>query len=395
MKKALLLVVFVLVCASSGNAQFFSFLDKTVPLRIDHPPQIVLTVKRVAFGQPHGMCSDVASELVDRMVLPDFQQMQVDVIERHSLEHIMSAHHFDESMYAEGRSPFQLGKILGPSALIIINLNTCNPDRDALHTDDKKSNGTVVRTFISKTRYTLVGSVRVVDLTTGQIMGSQNFESRPEQVRQSQSGPPEFAPVDMVKEQAMQDVKAQIHGMFYPVSENIPVVFYDDKDCNLKQAYDIYKNGDRNGATRVAEATIEQCKADHKKDNSLARAYYNAGLLHCLGGEFDAANNFFTPAMNGKGAGAVAKTADACNRARDGDNQMRAYMDRVARIPAPLPIRTEASPVVEPQKRVPVHAGPASADAEERLKKLDSLYKRGLITRREYEEKRSQILGEM
>jgi hypothetical protein len=375
-----------------------------VSLIIPHPPAFELTVRRVAFGHPEGSCANQAAELIDRMVLPDFQQGQMDVIERQALDQIMSEHKFSQSGNVDAGSAAHLGKILGPSALIIVNVYNCASERIPLYNDMQALNGGVIRTFISKTRASLEGSVRVVDLTTGKILGSHNFESKPEKSNESTSGQPEFPPEDELKDSAMQAVKFQIHAMFFPSGDNVGLPFYDDKDCGLKEVYELYKNGDKDGAIRLADSNLEGCRAGHKKDKSLSRAYYDAALLRCLTGQFDKANELFTGAMDNKGADAVAQASSSCQRARSGAAQLKAYQARQAAIPAPAPISTAQEPEPPPPPPPPpvvgqkLQAGQSAQGApsvEDRLKKLDSLFKRGLITKKEYDDKKAQILKDL
>jgi hypothetical protein len=406
----------ILLCFSSGpcaHAQFIKWgADKTVPLIVTHPPQFGLTVKRVAFGQPGGSCPGEATELVDRMILPDFQQNRMDVIERQALNQIMSEHNFSQTMYADPTNAAQLGRILGPSALIIVSVNNCSSTQIPLFNDQKNFNGAVVRTLISKTRYSLEGSLRAVDLTTGQIIGSHNFQSNQEKSNQSQQGQPEFPPVDEVKDQAMQDAGLQVHAMFFPSGDRVNLIFYDDKDCDLKEVYQTFQNGDHDGAVRMIDANLEQCKAGKHKDKALARAYYDDGLLHCIRADYDKAATLFTSAMDAKGADAVAVASGACERAKAGAAGLKAYEARLAQIQAPPPINDAAQshaasspgppssatgPARQSSSSVRTPAGAATLDAsvEDRLKKLDNLYKRGLITKKEFDEKRAEILKDL
>jgi hypothetical protein len=398
MKNPWLLIPLCLVCTLSASAQFFSLgPTKTVPLLVPHPPDFGLTVRRVAFGNPQGTCASEAGELVDRMVLPDFQQNQMDVIERQALDQIMAEHKFSQSGNVDTGSASQLGKILGPSALIIVSVNSCSTEKLPLFSDEQLYSGTV-RTFISKTRASLEGSVRVVDLSTGKILGSHNFESKPERSNNSTSGQPEFPPDDEVKDAAMQAVKLQIHAMFFPAGDQIDLPFYDDKDCNLKQEYELFANGDKDSALRTADSNLEACKSGHKKDKSLARAFYDAALLHCLVNQYDKATELFTGAMDNKGAEAVSQAAPACQRARSGGEQLKAYEARQAAIPPPPPISAQADPppTTVAQSNQPVApTTPGQPTVEERLKKLDSLFKRGLITKKDYDDKKAQILKDL
>lgn len=395
-----------LLCSTPGGAQFFRLsAPKTVPIFVSHPPQFGLTVKRVAFGQPGGSCPDVANELVDRMFLPDFQQNGMEVIERQALSQIMSEHNFSQTAYADPASAAQLGKILGPTALIVVTVNTCSSQQQPLFNDQRNFlNNQVVRTFISKTRYALEGSLRIVDLTTGQILGSHNFQAQPEKANDSQQGQPEFPPVDEVKDEAMRQVQGQVHAMFFPSGDELQLTFYDDKDCGLNLVWDTWKNGDREGAVRLMDTNLEQCKGGKHKDKTLARAYYDDGLLHCVSKDYDKAATLFTSAMDAKGADAVAQASAACDRARAGGAALKQYEARVAQIQAPPPINNQPvpTPVAAPPAAAPVlvqasvppppASSGGSATPESRLKALDSLYKRGLITKKEYDEKRAEIL---
>lgn len=405
MKSIPKVALFCTLTSSIAYAQFFSLSPpKTVPLLVSRPPQFGLTVKRVAFGNPEGTCLNQATELIDSKLIPIFQQGGMDVVERQALNQIMSENRFGQSGYEDPNSAAQLGRILGPSALIIVSVNTCSASQQPLFNDQRNFlNNSVVRTFISKTRYSLEGSLRVVDLTTGQILGSHSFQSHPEQQNQSQQGQPEFPPVDEVKDKAMQDAQNQIQAMFFPSGNRVELTFYDDKDCSLNQAYEMEKNGDADGALRLMDTNLEQCKAGKHKDKTLARAYYDDGLLHCLRADYDKAGSLFTAAMDSKGAEAVGQASADCQRAQAGAAALKQYEARIAKIQAPPPINNEPVPPAPPSRaQVPERAAapvtppasPAQSSTapEVRLKELDSLYKRGLINKKEYDEKRAEIL---
>lgn len=405
------MVCATLLCiSSSAYAQFFKLApDKTVPVVIMHPPQFGLTVKRVAFGQPEGSCASEANEVVDRMILPDFQQNGMDVIERQALNQIMSEHNFNQSMYADPTSAAQLGKILGPSALIVVTVDTCSSSRQPLYNDSRNYlNNQITRTFISKTRYSLEGSVRVINLTTGQILGSHNFQSHQDKSNQSQQGQPEFPPVDDVKDAAMQEVRNQVHAMFFPSGTGQNLVFYGDRDCGLNEVYEAFKNGDHDGAMHMMDANLEACKSGKHKDKTLARAYYDDGLLHCIAKDYHKSSALFTSAMDGKGAEDVGAASAACTQAREGAETLKAYEARLAQIQAPPPINAQAAAPATPAPPGPPAAASVStapqapagqsagtSSVEGRLKQLDKLYKSGLITKKEYDQKRAAILNSL
>ena len=94
----------------------FSWLSppKTISIEIVEPPHFGLMVKRVAFGNPEGMCAAMGNDLIDSRILPVFQQRGMEVIERQALNQMMSEYNFSQSGYEDPNSIAQIGKILGP-----------------------------------------------------------------------------------------------------------------------------------------------------------------------------------------------------------------------------------------------------------------------------------------
>jgi len=411
MKAVLILAMFSMTSPSLAHAQFFRLTPpKSVPVSINLAPQFGLTVKRVAFGNPEGSCSSQATELIDSKILPVFQQGGMEVVERQALDQIMSEHHFGQSGYEDPNSVAQLGRILGPSALIIVSVNTCSSQQLPLFNDQRNFlNNQVVRVFISKTRYSLEGSLRVVNLTTGQIIGSHSFQSHQEKSNNSTDGQPEFPPADEVKDAAMAEVQNQVQSMFFPHDERVDLVFYDDKDCELNQVWQTFSNGDHDGAMRLMDTNLEQCRTGKHKDKTLARAYYDDALLHCLSKDYDKATTLFTSAMDSKGADGAGAAAATCQRARAGAAALNEYEARLAQIQSPPPINSTPPPPPPAPVQSSLNPGagagfaPANASApspgietvESRLKALESLYKKGFITKKEYDEKRAAILKDL
>jgi hypothetical protein len=414
MRRSILrLTLLVFLACLPLHGQFGKFVgiggggSNKVPVVIMHAPSIGLTAKRIAFGQPVGPCAD---ELLDRKVLPEFtKDTDIDVIDRQHLDQILAEHNFNQSVYADPASAAKLGKILGPSALIIVKTYSCQPDQQHLVDSAKAFNGAIVNTYISRTRVSLEGSINFVDLTTGKVLGTHDVRAAPEQQNVSQQGYPEFPPVDVVKDMALNQAGMQVHSMFFPYEEIADLTFYDDKDCGLKEAYELLKRGDKDGSLKLSESSLEQCKSDRKKGKTLPRAYYDVGLGYCMHGEYAKARDFFSQAMQTKGAEAVTGASADCGRAEAGAAAVQAYNARVAQIPTPSAIAAASQPSA-PSPAIPVLQQPtnqpatpsvpeaapsASASVETRLKKLDSLYKKGLISKKEYDTKKAEILKDL
>jgi hypothetical protein len=102
-----------------------------------------------------------------------------------------------------------------------------------------------------------------------------------------------------------------------------------------------------------------------------------------------------------KGADEAPAALQACNRAADGAAAVKRYEAKVAAIPAPAAISYAAAtaappPTSQPAQTVPPGTSAANnATVESRLKKLDQLLKQGLITKKECDDKKAQILKEL
>jgi hypothetical protein len=183
--------------------------------------------------------------------------------------------------------------------------------------------------------------------------------------------------------------------------ESVKLFVHDDKDCGLKQVADLIHGGDRAGALQLAQTNLGPCKTQ-KNEKALARAYYDTAVASILAGEYEQAKPLLSQAMQLKGADEATAALQACNRAEDGSAAVKVYEAKVAAIPAPSPISYGAPAAVAPPAQAPppqpaAASAPAAGGAtvESRLKKLDQLLKQGLITKKEYDEKKADILKDL
>lgn len=405
MKRPSFLFVFFVLCASSGlQAQFFKIelQPHTIPVTIPHPPEFNMTVKRVAFGGISGPCSDMLADKIQNVFISN----NVEVIDREHLNQIMAEHNFQTSDYADPRTASHLGKIVGAAALVFVRVDECNPERTHLNNTQNLFNGQTQTTFISKTRISLEASIQTDDLTTGKVMEAKTLKSAPDQEASSPQGYPEFPPVDVVRDTAMQSVAQQVYQLFFPWTQQVQLPFYSDKDCGLREEFDLFKRGDHEGALKLSLSNLDQCKAGRKtKEKTLARAYYDAGVAYFAAGDYQDAQTYLHQAMESKGADAVAQAASAVGQAQSGAEEVAAYRKRAAQVPAPSPIpmgppSASAAPVnpgpppatVQPQAVNAASGSTPKLSVEQRLKQLDELLKKGLITRKDYDAKKAEIL---
>ena len=122
-----------------------------------------------------------------------------------------------------------------------------------------------------------------------------------------------------------------IRRMFLPWSERTKLVYYNDKDCGLKQAYEALEGGDAEGAFRLSEQNLETCKkAPDAKDKVLGHAYYNVGMSYMMQSEHGKALEYFEQAARHRPGDVVKQAMSDCRKARELTLAMQQIEDKAA-----------------------------------------------------------------
>lgn len=311
-------LVFLLLTLTA-NAQFFDRLSNpTITINLSHPPGLGIKVTKLAFGQASGTCSD---QIIDA-IKSDFVNNNIEVIDRENLNTILSEHQFSLSGSVNQATAAAIGKIIGPSVLVFIKVQRCTTQVDNLL--DKKAqylnNGTTVYIplYIARTRAFLKGSIQAVDLATGRIFAAQAFDYSPERRNESTEGKPE-APAEFdVQDIAFRMMVNYVHRLFLPWSEPTTLYYYDDKEHDLKLAYQQLSVGNLDQAYEQSKKNLAECKNDTKiKDKLLAHAYYNMGMSHMLRDEHDKALECFEEASKLRPGDIVTAAIYDCKKAKN------------------------------------------------------------------------------
>jgi hypothetical protein len=376
----------MLVLALPVNAQLWdSLTNPKVTVTINHPPGLGLNVKKIAFA-PISNASNCADQLLD-MVGSDFVASGAEVIDRQNLEAMLAEHKFNLTEYVDPAAKARLGKMLGPAALVFVKVTRCAPEQKSLKGEVwKDRNGNYHRDFMSRTSVYLKGSVRTVDLTTGRTLAAVPIDETVTRENKSRDECcPEFPSEFDVQDEAMQRGVLQAHRMFFPWSETRPLYFFDDVPCGLQTAFRMLKAGDHEGTLRQSLDNAQNCVAGPKvKEKVVWHAQYNAGLAHFILGEHAKALEYLNKAAAGGGGTIVTESAAECRRAL----QLAEAMRRVDERP-PLDV-AEPTAVASPAKTAA--ALTPTDDLETRLKKLKTMYDKGLITKDDYEKKKAELL---
>lgn len=277
-----------------------------------------------------------------------------------------------------------LGKILGPAALIFVKISRCETKQMPLY-EDYRTNRGYVRVYISRTKASFKGSLQVVDLTTGRIFAAKTFEASPQMENKSESGRPEYPDENTVLDEAMAQAKAMVHRLFFPWNESTKVLYFDDKACGMKLAYELLKRGDLEGALQQSLRGIEEGKDNPKvKKKELGRAYYNAGISYFTVNDYERALDMLNQAATLHPGEVVNDAIVTCTYAKKRDAEMQQFEQRMQLESAGTSTLGSGN-----------DNSPASLSAEDRLKKLNDLFKKGLINKAEYEKKKGDILKEV
>ena len=138
-------------------------------------------MERLAFAPSRDLNS---RELVDALTADLVQSRQVEVVDRGHLDAVLKEQELGASGYVEPATIARLGKLLGPSVLVIVNVNRSDVSRnqstkEERSTDYKTKQETVRLKRTSITSLDFSATVQVVDLSTGRVFGAQRLEDMP------------------------------------------------------------------------------------------------------------------------------------------------------------------------------------------------------------------------
>lgn len=285
-------------CIGTGRPMHAQFRDRAsnpaISVALTHPPSLGIQAKRIAFGLAGGPCSD---QLID-MLTEDFVRNNVEVIDREHLNALTKEHNFTLSGYVDQSSAAELGRILGPTALVFVKVQRCAPEKKSLYEDRRTydKNNPTVRVNISRTQFFFRGSIQTVDLGTGRIFSAKTIDNSPSRQNESPTGEPEFPSEFDLQDESLRLTARSVNQMFFPWTENRRLIYFDDNDCNLKQAYQLVKSN--GGDTiQISRQNLETCRTLPKVNpRALGHANYNLGMSYYFAGDYSKALEYLQEA---------------------------------------------------------------------------------------------------
>ena len=288
--------------ALPAPAQFWSELaNPKVEVTLVHPPGLGLKVERLAFAPSRDLNS---RELVDALTADLVQSRQVEVVDRGHLDAVLKEQELGASGYVEPATIARLGKLLGPSVLVIVNVNRSDVSRnqstkEERSTDYKTKQETVRLKRTSITSLDFSATVQVVDLSTGRVFGAQRLEDTPSLANTSYEGFPAYPRDSDVRRLAFETAKVKVLRMLLAWSEVRKLTFFDDDVFGMAKAHERLKAGDLRGALDRAFDGLEQSKRDKgQKPKYYPRAHYNVGIIRFIQGNYEEALPYLRTALD-------------------------------------------------------------------------------------------------
>lgn len=372
------------------QAQFWSELaNPKVEVTLIHPPGLGLKVERLAFAPSRDLNS---RELVDALTADLVQSRQVEVVDRAHLDAVLKEQELGASGYVEPATIARLGKLLGPSVLVIVNVNRSDLSRtqaakEERSTDYKTKKEIVRLKRTATTSLDFSATVQVVDLSTGRVFGAQRLEDAPSLSNSSYDGFPAHPRDSDVRRLAFETAKVKVLRLLLAWSEVRKLTFFDDEVFGMGRAHERLKARDTRGALDLALDGLDQSRRDRgQKPKYYPRAEYNVGIIRFIQGQYEEALPHLRAALDLQPDASIFQTAlRECQEAI----QLQEALRQAERRGEPA-ARPEPGPQSRPEPSEPAKAGP-----EARLQKLQDLYKKGLLDKREYEAKKAEILKEL
>ena len=293
-------------------------------LPVHAAPKVTVSMQREAFatwnmgtvvfapGQ-----GDCAQAIVDKMTA--MLSRRSIVAGPVNLPSVISQHRLKFPTFLKAADVTALGKHVGADTMFLVRTTQCTYPQstfnwehptDWLGIEDKSKT-----VYVTSTRATIGGTVQLLDLKTGKILKPIPVEATPEITYTSEKSYADAAPAEKVRGQGFDEIVSQVEIVFFPWTEKKEVVFYDDKDCNLKQASALMKTGDVKGALELSRKNAEECRTNPKRgDKQKRNALHNLATVLYAAGDYEGALPLYEEAMNMKGGDDQKRGAEACKR---------------------------------------------------------------------------------
>ncbi len=262
-----------------------------------------MAAARVILGPVVGDCSQKFSE----MLVVDMAAHGVLVMSAQELATVSAQNKIQLTSPPGAATSQQLVKAIGPAALVSISVTRC----EARPIPPFLSGG-LPATHVSRTEGHFEAAVQFSDLANGQEIATQDIHADAHKDNESQTGVAESPGAQEVRELAVAKALQDAQHLYLPWIEHREIALADDKDCGLRQSFDLIKAGDYEGAARAARANAQACRS-----KSAPAAWYNLGVAEMLSSRYADALTAFDLSLKLRNNRAVAEVKSDCSELVD------------------------------------------------------------------------------
>lgn len=274
--------VMLLFPSTLAFGQFF-YRFEPYDYQLTTPPQVAIPHKKVAVYPKGELGSEELGTALRNVLLDEYE-----VLAREDLDSILSEHDLSLDGVISKNKALGIGKFLGPTALLIIDLQRLRVS------DQKVSSG-------AKRSITLKADFRVVDVANGRVVFSKAISEQLEEI-----GAVDFPDEEILREKVFQKVGNTFAGWFVAKTETKRLEFHTPKrQPSFKEAFAHLAGGNVEQALEVMKTSVDginvhiaKLEADQKslsgkplKKNvkmvkkfrqDLGRGWQNMALIHLI-----------------------------------------------------------------------------------------------------------------
>ena len=387
MKK--ILITICLLSAFSIYAQWYAGITNPhIYKTITHPPELGLHIKRVAI-MPEGYYT--SNELADYITTYLVNTRSIEVVDRAHLYEILKEQNLSLSGRIDTTSAVKLGKLLGASALITVNVYNEEYKKEMKKEEYKTKKGISIK-YIARIDGYLKFSIKTIDLQTGKIFSAKIFEINDYLETYKYNERPKYPDYHPLKDRMYKKAMEGIMRLYLPWEQTISFVFYDSKKCGMKEAYSYMKIKNYQKALEKSLNVLECLKNSNANSKYLSRGYYNIGVCYYFKGDYQKARDYFNKAYQIKSYSTYKEAIEKVNITENTEAAFLRYLKEEHEIDN----NTQQNTVqTRNQNKPQPNQTQNDDDIVEKLRKLKKLYEEGLITEEEYNQKKKEILNNL
>lgn len=277
--------ILIFILSACGSTVF-------VPMKIDHPAEVNMSAYRQVAIM--GIEGNNGRAVEDRIKVFLLESGRFRVLDRTRMDQIWQELDMSQSDFSDPRQRVRLGKFLSASAIISGHVEGIYREKiiskESTCTQDKRQYPCTVYTREGVLKSG--GNIDVIDVETGEILNSKLLEcTRSAQKSATDAEPDRIDRAALVSKCADQNASVFVKSVS-PWSEYVRVPFEkDDKIPELEKGIAQATVGNTDEALKTFRACKNSETNPKIKPASLAKIYWNMGLLYEYTGRFELASD--------------------------------------------------------------------------------------------------------